>query len=208
MSSLNTKPPIKNPVKEAIKSDYVHHAVVPMKQFQTNKDTNQVEELYLPMVLLLSDEEDQVESNAYADTLALFKGKCPKKDEPSNWDQLLEANRAYWIIYFSTRLPTDLKKKWFDSKQEVQHLYTWDSANVVISHYVTIKMTQPCYDKIDFSSPTVFQDILDQIKKFGTEDKSDFFFNGLTTHDVNQLIKFLVKERESFHKNNGSSGEH
>src|SRR5271170_2866503 len=95
MSSLNTAPPIKNPVKEAIKPDYIHHAVVPMKQFQTNKDTKELEELWLPMVLLLGDEEEAVEINAYNDTLATFKGKAPKKDEPSNWDQVLDANRAY-----------------------------------------------------------------------------------------------------------------
>lgn len=205
MSSLKVAAPLVNPVKAALSLAYRHHTVVPMKQFHLDKNDPNAEpqELYLPMVLLLSYEEDQVEANAYADTKLLFKGAVPKKDEPSQWDRLLDAQRAYWTIYLSTRLPNDLEKKWFDSKDEVTKVYTWDSANVIMSHYLTIKMTQPCYQNIDFSSPTVFQDILDQIKKFGTEDKSDFFFNSLTTHAANRLIKFLVKERESYRKNGG-----
>lgn len=205
MTSLNILPPIVNPVKAALSPGYKHHAVVPMKIYQIENEETQ--ELHLPLVLLLGYEEDQVEANAYHDTLTAFKGKAPQKSEPSNWDQLLEANRAYWTVYFAARLPTDLSKKWFDSKQEVAQNYTWDSIGIVLSNYITLKMTQPCYQKIDFSSSTVFQDILDQLKRFGTEDKSDFFFNGLTMHDFNQLMKFLVKERETYQKNNGSSGE-
>src|ERR1700678_3121221 len=207
MTSLKVAPPILNPVKAALKQDYRHHAVVPMRQFQVDSATNEAQELYLPLVLLYGYEEEMVEANAYADTLASFKGKAPKKDEPSNWDQLLDANRAYWTIFQSARSPLDLNVKWFDNKQEVQKTYTWDSANIIMEDYVKIKMTQPCYQNIDFSSPTVFQDIIDQIKRHATEDQSYFFLNSMNTFHINQLIKFLVKERETYHKSNTSSGK-
>ena len=119
----------------------------------------------------------------------------------------MDANRAYWTIYLAARLPDDLDKRWFDNKLEVQKTYTWDNANIIMEHYVTIKMTQPCYANIDFSSPTVFQDILDQIKSFAKEDQSDFFLNSMNTFHINQLVKFLVKDRETSLKSSTSSGK-
>lgn len=207
MTSFKTAPPIQNPTKAALSQGYLHHAVTAMKQFHTDPQTQEVQELYLPLVLLYGYEKDQIETNAYQDTLNSFKGKAPKKDESSNWDAMLDANRAYWTIYFSARLPTDLQIKWFDSKQEVQKIYTWDAANLIMEQYVALEMTQPCFHNIDFSSPTAFQDIIEQIKKHALEDKTDFFLNGMNTFYINQLIKYLVSHQEKSPLTNGSSGK-
>ena len=206
MTSFKTLPPVENPIKAAFQPGYRHHEVVPMRQFYTppaspSNPNPETQELYLPMVLLKGYEDDQVAANAYHDTLAAFKGKAPKKEDPSNWDEMLDANRAYWTIFLSARIPGKLDKQWFDTIDEVRATYNWDEAGVILSHYLSIRMTQPCYTQVDFNSPTVFQDLIDLIKRNGNQ--SDFFFNGVTSHTVNQLLKYLAAHQESSPKSNG-----
>lgn len=188
-----------NPVQNAINPKYKHHKVVPMITLQGDQ------ELYLPMVLLTGREESEVEANAYADTLKMFKDRVPKKDEDDNqWKKILDVHRAYWTIFLSVRLPTDLTARYFESKAHVEDEYNWDEAGIIGSNYLEIRMTQPSFKNIDWNDPNAFQHMIDQIKKLGAE--SAFFLNGYTTHSVNQLIKYLVSERESYLKNSGSSG--
>src|ERR1035438_1487518 len=114
MSSINTKQVSENPIAIATTPGYRHHRIVPMLQLHEGQ------ELQLPMVMLTTREDNTVQASAYQETLKLFNGKCPKLDEPSNWDQLLEAQRAAWIVYMSVRLPNDLSKKYFNNKEQVE----------------------------------------------------------------------------------------
>ena len=196
MSSKNIIPPQENPVRSATTAGWRHHRVVPVLQY--DKDGNQ---LKLPMVILTGNEMAEVESKAFADTLKLFDGRAPKSDEPSNWDQQLEAQRSYWTIFLSVRTPDDLLKKWFISKEQVGDTYNWDEAGILMSHFLTVRLTQPHLVNLDPNDPNAYQTIIDTIKKAGTE--SDFFMNGLTTHASNQLIKFLVAKLEPSQNING-----
>lgn len=196
MSSNNTIPKQENPVMQHTQPGFRHSRVVPILQY--DKDGNQ---LKLPMVVLTGREMSEVESKAYTDTLKLFNGKCPKSDEPSNWDQQLEAQRSYWTIFLSLRNPEDITKKWFISKEQVEDTYNWDEAGILMSHFLTVRLTQPHLVNLDPNDPNAYQTIIDTIKKAGTE--SDFFMNGLTTHASNQLIKFLVAKLEPSQNING-----
>ncbi len=195
MTSENIEQPTTNFVQQATTPGYRYHQVVPMLQNHEGK------ELHLPMVILTGRENNEVEANAYQDTLKLFKGKCPKKDEPSNWDQLIDAQRAYWIIFYSIRLPNDLTKKWFNSKTQVEDTYDWDTAGILMNNYMTVRLNQPHMSNIDFNDPNAFQSVIDRVKKLGAE--GDFFLNGFTTHSANQLIKYLVARLESSPTSNG-----
>lgn len=212
MTSNNTTPPKKNPLKLLVDPKHKHHyPQVPTNQYYTPEGADPKKpgsklELKLPMVYLLGDQEAEVEANCYADTLELFKGKIPKKDEPSNWDQVLNVQRAYWTIYYAMRVPGDLESNWFDSKAEVEATYNWDEIDVLMAHYLDLKMDQPIYKHLNVDDPNAFQKVLDHIKSLGTDPEGNFFLNGFTTHAVNQLIRFLVKERENYQTNNGSSG--
>jgi hypothetical protein len=200
MPSNNTDPQVENFVKQVTSPGYRHHRVVPMLQLHEDK------ELHLPLVVLTGRENSDVEVKTYQDTLSQFKGKSPKKDEYSNWDELLEANRAYYTILYSARLPNDLSKKWFESKQQLEDTYTWDDIEILMAHYLTVRATQPHLVNLDMKDPNVFQIAIDRIKKLGTS--SDFFLNGFTSHSSNQLIKFLVEERENLLRQIGTSGPH
>jgi hypothetical protein len=200
MTSNNIQVPIVNHVKNATTPGYRFNVVVPMLL----KDESSGLELHLPMVVLTGRENSAVECNAYQDTLALFKGKSPKKDEPSNWDAILNAQRAFWIVFYSVRHPDDLTKKWFETKQQVEDTYTWDDIEILMNHHMTVRLRQPHLTDINLDDPNAFQQMIDRVKKMGTE--SDFFLSGLTTHSVNQLIKYLVAQLEISQKTNGSSG--
>lgn len=199
MSSNQTEAPKTNHTAKTIKQKF--HMVVPL--ILTDEEGN---ELNLPMVVMTSGEEAQCEVNAYQDTVAMFKGKIPKKDEPSKWDTVLDANRAAWIVFTTVRQPQDLTKRFFLDKQQVQDSYTYDELDNIMLHYATVRMNQPILKQLDASDPNGYQKMLDIIKKDG--ESADFFLNGLTTFNVNQLIKSLVKERQQtiLPTNNGLSG--
>lgn len=199
MSSNNTQAPQISSLPFAIRQRF--HMIVPL--ILTDEHGA---ELHLPMVVMTSGEEAQCEANAYQDTLKLFNNKAPKKDEPSKWDQVLDAQRACWIAFTTIRQPQDLTKKFFLEKRQVEDSYNYDELDLVMSHYVTVRMSQPLLKQLDAADPNGYQKLLDIIKKDG--EKADFFLSGLTTYTVNQLIKSLVKERELLisQTNNGSSG--
>jgi hypothetical protein len=196
MTSNNTTAPTINQVQQKIIQR--QHRVIPMLQMHEGKM------LHLPMVLMTGREASVVEMNAYQDTLEMFKGKAPKKDEPSNWDQLLDANRAYWTVFQTIRLPNDLTKKWFESKLQVEDTYNYDEVGILMNDYMTIRLNQLHLVNIDPNDPNAYQTMLDNIKKMGPE--GDFFLNGFTTHTVNQFVKYLIAQLENLQKSSGSSG--
>ena len=193
--SNNTTPPVINEIRQCIKLKGRFFKEVPMLLQHDGK------ELTLPMVVLNGAEMEEVEQNTYADTLKAFKGKPPKDDEPSNWHQLMEANRAYWTIYFSVRMPEKLQEKFFITKTQVQDTYTSDEAGIIASHYLEVQLNQPHLINLAEDDENVFQAVLDRIKKQG--ENSNFFTNGLTTASANRLIKYLVKKLESLQTTNG-----
>jgi hypothetical protein len=200
MTSNNTEAPKVNIIPLAIRQRF--HMIVPL--ILTDEQGN---ELNLPMVVMTSGEEAQCETNAYLDTLKMFNNKVPKKDEPSKWDQVLDAHRAAWITFTTIRHPNDLTKKFFLEKQQVFDSYSYDELDTIMLHYTTVRMNQPILKQIDPTDPNGYQKLLDIIKRDG--EQADFFLSGLTTHTANQLIKSLAKEREQLilQLNNGSSGK-
>lgn len=162
--------------------------------------------LHLPMVVLNPREQREVESKAYADARACFKD-VPKKDEPGmeSFVKIMDDCRAAYTILYAVRVPGDLNKKWFMDKQQIEDTYTLDEMGTLCNHYVTVRLNQPYMKLLDVSDPNMFQNVIEMIKKEGSE--SDFFLNGLTTHSVNQLLKYLVSQLPNSPKDNGLSGE-
>lgn len=191
---------IKENVYAANTSGQKYHMVVPMLQ-----KTQDGKELHLPMVILTPREQNEVEAKAYADTRSMFR-EIPKKDEPGvdAWTKIMDDNRAAYTLFYATRLPTDLSKKWFMDKQQVEDTYTPEEAGILCNHYLTVKLNQPHLKVFDPSNPDAFQGIIDVIRRDG--ENSDFFLNGLTTHSANQLVKYLVSQLTNSQKDNGSLG--
>jgi hypothetical protein len=169
--------------------------VVPMLQ-----KTEDGRELHLPMVVLTTREQNEVEVQSYHLTKAAFNGVVPKKDEYSNWDRILDDNRAILTIFYAVRVPDDLTKKWFMDKRQIEDTYTPEEAGILCNNYLTVKLTQPHLKHFDINDPDAFQNMVDAIKK---DAESDFFLNGYTTHSVNQFVKSLVAKLPNSPKDNG-----
>lgn len=186
--------------RQATTPGYKHHRLVPMLKMHEGK------ELVLPMVALNPRENSEVEAKAFADTSALFGGKIPKKDDLSaeSWKNIFEMQKNIWLLFYAVRVPEDLTKKWFISKQQIEEDYLVEEIGILSNNYISVVLTQPHLTVVDYTKPGAYQAVIDQIKKMGED--GDFFLNGLTTHSVNQLIRYLVAQVESFQKNNGSSG--
>jgi hypothetical protein len=199
MSSNNTTEPKQSVYSQYTTPGYRFNMTVPM--LQKDKDGNM---LHLPMVVLTTREQQEAETKAYNDTRACFKD-VPKKDEHSNWDQIMDNNRAAYIIYYSVRLPNDLKTKWFNDKKQVEDTYTIEECSILMNNYLTVKINQPHLKTLDVEDPSSFQSMIDMIKK---DAESDFFLNGYTTHSVNQLVKYLVAQLVSLQTDSGLSGTH
>lgn len=175
---------------------YRHHLIVPMLQQHEGK------ELHLPMVVLTTREEREVEVRAYRDTRTEF-GDIKIDEDSFSFQKVLSNNTAVYTIYFAARIPGDLIKKWFQDKQQVEDTYTPEEAGIITNNYMTVKLSQPHLKSFNQEDPNAFQGMIDNIKKSG---EGDFFLNGYTTHSVNQLVKFLVVQLEKSQTNNGSSG--
>lgn len=199
-----TNKPIEEPKvnipRQVTTPGYRHHRIVPMLRKHEDRDLN------LPMVVLTSRENAEVKAKAFADTVAMFGGKPPKEGEMgvASWNNIYETQESTWIVFYSVRVPNDLTKKWFLSKQAIEEDYSEAEVGILAQNYVSVVLTQPHLTVVDFSKPNAFQAMIDQIKEQG--EKSDFFLNGLTTHSVNQFIKFLIADRENLQKNTGLSG--
>ena len=196
MTSNNIEEKKINPVAQATTPGWRHHRMVPMLQKIEDK------ELVLPMVVLTGRENSEVEARSFKDTLALFDGKSPKKDDPSNWDEQLNAQRAYWTVFYSIRTPNDLTKKWFLDKAQVEDTYNWDEIGILMNDHLTVRLTQPHLIHLDAEEGDgIFQKAIERVKKLGTD--SDFFLNGFTTHSLNLLLKYLVAKLETSQITNG-----
>lgn len=176
------------------------HMEVPMLQ-----KTEDGRQLHLPMVVLNTREQNEIEVAAYNLTKAAFK-EAPKNDEPgaAAWARFMDDQRALLTILQCVRLPDDLTKKYFLDKQQIEDTYTPEEVGILCNHYLTVRLNQPHMKHFNQEDPEALQAIIDAIKKDG--EKSDFFLNGFTTHSVNQLVKFLALRLQNSPKDNGLPG--
>lgn len=198
----NNTPPVKPLYAKATDPTFtkrIYHQEIPMMLF--SEDGKQ---LYLPMVIGTSRELAEIEENSYQDTVKHFHGTVPKLDQHSNWKAIEDYHRAAWTVYVCCRQPTDLKQRFFLSKQDVEDTYNWDELGLLMANYLSMRKNQDIYKSLDPNSVDPYQDLIDQIVK--DVEKSDFFLNSLTTHTVNLLVKFLVAERQSYKNISGLSG--
>jgi hypothetical protein len=176
------------------------HMEVPMLQ-----KTEDGRQLHLPMIVLNTREQNEIEVLAYGLTRAAFK-EIPKNDEPgaASWARFMDDQRALLTILYCVRLPEDLTKRFFLDKQQIEDTYTPEEVGMLCNHYLTVRLNQPHMKHFDQSNPEALQAIIDAIKKDG--ELSDFFLNGFTTHSVNQLVKSLVSRLVNSQKDSGSPG--
>lgn len=178
----------------------LHHRFVPMMMF-----TAEGKEVVLPMVLGTARDMSIAESNAEKDVAKdIGEVSLSNRNTGSVWLKLMNTYRAAWIVYLCTRMPDDLTKKFFDSKDQVMDTYDSDELGILLDHYGTVRYTSPHFKLIDPNDPNSFQEAIDKIKQQGTE--SDFFLNGFTTHSLNQLIKYLVSLVTNLESTIGGSG--
>lgn len=179
----------------------LHHRLVPMMMFTADD-----KEVVLPVVLGTSRDMIEAEANAELDVQAQLKTEVALSNRGvgSTWLKLMNYHRSAWIIYFCTRMPNDLTKKFFESKDHVIDTYDPDQLGILMDHYGTVRYTSPHFKLIDPEDPNAFQEAIQKIKELGTE--SDFFLNGLTTHSLIQLLKYSVSHPGNSENTTGLSG--
>jgi hypothetical protein len=176
---------------------------VPLLRKTKEKDEN----LYAPCVVLSASEIRVCEKNAYAETLADFNGKAPKKDEDlSAWNKIYDNNRACWIIYSAIRVPGNLNAKLYPAKQEVMSVYSEEELGIMYSNYCTVLLNQRNLIHFDDNNPNALSQMMDQIIKFNTEEQTAFFLNSLTTRSLSMFVKSLIEEVKNLQLSTGSSG--
>lgn len=175
------------------------HMVVP-----SMIEDNDKRELHLPMVVLTTRETNEVEVAAYQETLAAFKGVAPKNDEATNFNNVYENNLVAWTVFKSVRLPSDLKKQFFLSKQQVEDQYTVEQLGILANAQLSVKLNQPHLKHLSLGEEDASEKLIQDIIAAGRDN--DFFLNGYTTHSLKALIQYLVFQLQSSRKDNGSSG--
>ncbi len=182
----------------------IHHRYVPMMMYTVDS-----KEVICPMVVGTTRDIRECEEQAEIDTRAVLGDVAlSNRGKGSTWSKTMDFNRSAWLIFTCTRLPGDLNKKFFESKQQVEDTYDPDEIGILMDHYATVRFSQPHYVMFEGEKDekTAFQNVIDKIKKQGEE--SDFFLNSFTTHSVNQLIKYLVSLLPNSETITGTSGEH
>ena|ERR1017187_2606005 len=166
-------------------------------------------EIKAPMVCLTAREEREAKQKAYNETIIFFKDK-PKKDEQNFQEaedifkELFNHNINCWIFFYSVRVPGDLEKRLFISKQQVEDQYTYEQLGILASAAMSVKMSQPYVKFLQENDTDGFNQLIDQIIASGTEP--DFFLNGYTSQTYKNIIHYLVKRLETLTSEAGVSG--
>lgn len=147
----------------------------------------------LPMVILTGRELREAKKAAEKITMAVYDGKLPKKDEASSYDELFAENMCWQLVFYSVRMPNDLKKKFFPTFDAMEDMLTPDQAGILKNDYITLQMNQPWLLNLD--SEEKINAMISQLM----EDGSSFFIlNSLNTVSQNLLVVSLISQLKSF----------
>lgn len=164
---------------------------------------------YISGVCLSATENYLVKKKAMEDTIKAFDGKQPKSDDATmaTWNSLYEDNLGAWTLYYSCRLPDDLEKKFYLSKEQVINDYTSAELGIMYSNYLTIVLNQPALKYLDKNDPNSLSNMVDLIIKQATVEDTAFFLSSFTTVSLAELMRSLVEEVSKLQMVNGSSGQ-
>lgn len=158
----------------------------------------------LPMVVLTGREMGEVKKAAEQMTMKMYDGKMPKKDEASSFAELVEENICWQLIFYSVRMPGDLKKKFFPTFDAVLDLLTPDQAGILKNSYLQLQINQPWIVNLDNDDPDKIEAMIQNLIKAGTE--GTFFLNSLTSVSQNVLISSLVAKLKKCMMESGTLG--
>lgn len=186
------------------------YAELVMEQFNLPipllRKTSDGQDAVAPCVVLSTMEAYECKKLAYRDTLKAFDGKAPKQDEVSIWTSLYEDNQGAWIIYYSTRVPGDLKKKLFLSKDQIMIDYTPAEIGIMYLNYTTVVLNQPHLKHLQEHDSDGFNGLIDDIIKQSTVDETAFFLASYTTVSVAILVRSLTEALQKSQRESGASG--
>jgi hypothetical protein len=135
--------------------------------------------------------------------MASFGKNPPKKDDVSNYDDLYQDRFAYWVVYYSVRLPQDINKKFFPTIESVSEL-PYEHIGILSNSYLMLKMNQPYLTHLNNDDPDKLNALLDQIIADGKEPH--FFLNSLPQLSLIVLINYMGAKLAVLQKDNGSTG--
>lgn len=183
----------------------LHHRMVPLMLF----DPESGKEAVAPM--LLGTGSEMVEAESYAENKVkelIGHVEEHNRGEGSTWHKMMDHFRVAKIVEICVRVPTDLSLKLFDlGVDQVLDTYSEHQLGVLKDHYQVVVFSQPDLILLDpeIEDGTLrMQAAIQKIKEMGED--GDFFINGLTTHSVKQLIKYLVSQPPNSAEHTGSSG--
>jgi len=157
----------------------------------------------LPMVVLSGREEFEVKQNAHKEVIASFGKNPPKKDDISNYDDLYQDRFAYWTIFYSVRLPTDINKKFFPTIDAVNEL-PYEHIGVLSNVYLMLKVNQPYIEHLSNDDPDKVNALIDKIIADGKDPH--FFLNSLPQLSLIVLINIMGARLARLQTDNGITG--
>jgi hypothetical protein len=183
-----------------------YHIKVPL--LRKIKDGSDID-AFVSAICLSAQDNYQVKKKALEDTLKSFDGKQPKNDDAAmaTWNTLHEDNLGAWTLFYSCRLPEDLDKKWFLSKEQILNDYSSAELGIMYSNYITVVLNQPALKYIDKNDPNSLSTMMDLIIKQPTEQDTAFFLSSFTTASLAELMRSLVAEVTKLRQESGSSGQ-
>lgn len=170
------------------------------------RNTSDGKMAYAPCVVLSTMETYECKKLAYRDTLKAFEGKAPKNDEVGVWNTLYEDNLGAYTIFYSVRVPDNLKTKLFISKDQIMNDYTPAEIGILYSNYLTVVLNQPHIKHLQEGDVAGFNNLLDTIIRQATVEETSFFLSSYTTVSVATLVRSLVETVMILQKQNGASG--
>lgn len=171
------------------------------------QDKNQ-REAFAPCVVLSESYKRKARKQAYMETVQDFNGKVPKTDEAGIevWNSTFQDNLGAWIIFYAIRVPGNLDKQLFLSKDQLVNDYSPEEIGIMYSNYMTVVLNQRNMLHFNEDDPHALSQVMDTIIKQNTVEETAFFFNSYTTHSLATLVRSLVAQHYNSPTPSGSSG--
>lgn len=174
------------------------HQLVPFPR--VNPKTGK--EFEVAMVVLTAEENAIVVVNAERKVRQLLKEDIPKDaDAKAGYTELYNEFLAEGLLYETTRLPHDIKKKFFPTKQSISQALTMDEIAILLNHYYSVQTYMgPAISEL---SSEALEEWINRIKEVGS--KPPFLLNFCTLEVLKALVMHSVSQLQALQTSSSSS---
>jgi len=159
-------------------------------------------EFEVAMVILTAEENSIVVANAEKKVRKLLKEDMPQNgDAKSGYDELYNEFLAEGLLFETIRLPNDIQKRFFPSKQSISQALTMDEIAILLNHYYTVQTYMgPVISEL---TTEALDEWVRKIKEVGT--KPPFLLNFCTLEVLKALVMHSVSQLQNSQTLNSSS---